>query len=280
MNVTSARVGAVFSGLNQLHGWRGRTVVVKYGGAAMQREDCKTSFAWDIVRLHSAGVRPVVVHGGGPQIDGLMRRLGLTPRFIGGLRVTDEDTMELVEMVLVGKINSDLVGRINQHGGRAIGLSGKDADLIVAHRHDADLGLVGDVDIVNADLLRLMLESGLIPVIAPVATGREGETYNVNADHVAASVAAALNAALLLELTDVPGVLDGDGHILRTVDRSSLEELARNGAVHGGMLPKMDAARRALDAGVASVRIADGRRPHALVLALLAPGGVGTEIAG
>ena len=270
-------LGAVLSGLNHLHAWRGRTVVVKYGGSAMQRPDLRTSFARDIVRLHAAGVRPIVVHGGGPQIDGLMRRLGMTPRFVGGLRITDEDTMELVEMVLVGKINSDLVGLINQHGGRAIGLSGRDADLIIAHRHSADLGLVGDVELVNADLVRLMVGSGLVPVIAPVATGRDGETYNVNADHVAAAVAAALTAAMLLELTDVPGVLDHDGRVLKSIDRAGLEQLARNGGIHGGMLPKVDAARQALDGGVASVRIADGRRPHALVLALIGPDG-GTEI--
>jgi acetylglutamate kinase len=209
-------VGAVLSGLNHLSLWRGRTVVIKYGGAAMGRAELRASFARDVAGLRAAGVHPVIVHGGGPQIDTLMRRVGKTPRFVDGLRVTDDETLELAEMVLVGRINPELVGLINQHGGHAIGLNGKDADLIVAHRRrhrrpngeSVDLGFVGDVESINPDPLRLLDGHGLIPVIAPIATGRDGATYNVNADHVAGMVAAALRAAVLLQLTDVPGILD------------------------------------------------------------------------
>jgi acetylglutamate kinase len=215
-----------------------------------------------------------------------MRRLGKTPRFVDGLRVTDDERMELVEMVLVGRINPELVGLINQHGSHAIGLNGKDSDLIVAHRRlhrrpngeSVDLGFVGDVESINPDPLRLLDGHGLIPVIAPIATGRDGATYNVNADHVAGMVAAALGAAVLLQLTDVPGILDRDGHPLDTVGRRGLERLVRARVVDGGMLPKVDAALSALDAGAARVRIVDGRRPHAVVLALLAGEGFGTEI--
>ena len=279
-------VSAVLTGLSHLSLWRGRIVVNKYGGAAMERADLRASFARDVARLHSAGIHPVIVHGGGPQIDALMRRLGKSPRFVDGLRVTDDETMELVEMVLVGRINPELVGLINQHGGHAVGLNGKDSDLIVAHRRlhrrpngeSVDLGLVGEIESINPDPLWLLDSHGLIPVIAPIATGRDGSTYNVNADHVAGIVAAALGAAVLLQLTDVPGILDRDGHPLELVSRRALERLVRARVVDGGMLPKIDAAVSALDRGTARVRIVDGRRPHAVVLALLAGQGLGTEI--
>ena len=279
-------VGAVLSGLSHLSGWRGRTVVIKYGGAATERAELRASFAQDVARLSAASIHPVVVHGGGPQIDTLMRRLGKTPRFVDGLRVTDDETLELVEMVLVGRINPELVGLINRHGGHAIGLNGKDSDLIVAHRRrhrrpsgeGADLGLVGDVESVNPDPIRLLHEHGLIPVIAPIATGRDGTTYNVNADHVAGMVAAALGAALLLVLTDVPGVLGRDGRPLDVVSQPALERLVRERVADGGMLSKVHAALRALDGGAARVRIIDGRQPHAVALALLAGKAPGTEI--
>jgi len=279
-------VGAVLSGLNHLGLWRGRTVVIKYGGAAIGRAELRASFARDVARLRAAGVHPVIVHGGGPQIDTLMRRLGKTPRFVDGLRVTDEEMLELVEMMLVGRINPELVGLINQHGGHAIGLNGKDSDLIVARRRphhlpdgpSVDLGFVGDVESINPDPLRILDGHGLIPVIAPIATGRDGATYNVNADHVAGMVAAALGAAVLLQLTDVPGILDRDGHPLEIVSRQALERLVRERVVSGGMLPKIDAALHALDGGAARVRIIDGHRPHAVGLALLGSEGLGTEI--
>ncbi len=280
------RVGVMLSGLNYLSLWRDRTVVIKYGGAAMGRDELRTSFARDVARLRAAGVHPVIVHGGGPQIDTLMRRLGKTPRFVDGLRVTDDETMELVEMVLVGRINPEIVGLINQHGGHAIGLNGKDSDPIVAHPRphrlpngeSVDLGFVGAVESINPDPLRLLDGHGFIPVIAPIATGRDGTTYNVNADHVAGMVAAALGAAVFLQLTDVPGILDREGHALDVVSRRDLERLVRERVVDGGMLPKIDAAMSALEGGVARVRIIDGRRPHAVVLALLAGEGFGTEV--
>jgi len=279
-------VGALLCGLNHLGLWRGRTVVIKYGGAAMGHPELHASFARDVARLDAAGIHPVVVHGGGPQIDTLMRRLHKSPRFVDGLRVTDEETMEIAEMVLVGRINPDLVGLINQHGAHAIGLNGKDSDLIVAHRRlhrrptgeTVDLGLVGDIESINAEPLRLLQSHGLIPVIAPIATGRDGATYNVNADHVAGMVAAALGAAVLLQLTDVAGILDRDGHLLDIVSRRDIERLIRERVAGGGMLPKVDAALGALDRGAARVRIVDGRRPHAVVMALIGGKGVGTEI--
>ena len=279
-------VSAVLSGLNQLSHWRGRTVVIKYGGAAMGCADLRVSFARDVARLYAAGVHLVVVHGGGPQIDVLMRRLGKNPRFVDGLRVTDQETMELVEMVLVGRVNPELVGLINQYGGHAIGLNGKDCDLIVAHRwphrrpngETVDLGFVGEVEAINPEPLRILDAHGLIPVIAPIATGRDGATYNVNADHVAGMVAAALGAAALIQLTDVPGILDRDGHALELVGRRDLERLVREHVTVGGKLPKVDAAVDALGHGAERVRIVDGRRPHAVVLALLGGKSHGTEI--
>jgi acetylglutamate kinase len=279
-------VGVVLNGLKHLGLWRGRTVVIKYGGAAMGHPDLRVAFARDVARLAAAGVHLIVVHGGGPQIDALMRRLGKTPRFVDGLRVTDEETIELVEMVLVGRINPELVGLINHEGGRAVGLNGKDSDLIIARRriHQRpngeciDLGCVGDVESINPDPIRLLDEHGLIPVIAPIATGHDGATYNVNADHVAGMIAAALGAAILLQLTDVPSILDAGGRPLDLVSRRGIERLVREQVAHGGMLPKVDAALTALDGGAARVRIIDGRQPHAVVLALLADRGVGTEI--
>src|SRR5262245_43678368 len=278
--------GAVLCGLNHLGQWRGHTVVIKYGGAAMGRPELQASFAHDVARLRAADIHPVIVHGGGPQIDALIRRLGNTARFADGLRVTDQDTLELVEMVLVGHINPELVGLINRHGGHAVGLNGKDSDLIVAHRRDhrrpsgerVDLGFVGDVESINPEPLWLMDDHGLIPVVAPIATGLDGATYNVNADHVAGMVAAAMGAAVLLQLTNVAGILDGDGNRLARVTRDELERLVRDRVVEGGMLPKVDAARQALDGGAARVRIVDGRHPHAVALALLGAKSVGTDI--
>ena len=232
-------VGALLSGLNHLGLWRGRTVVIKYGGAAMGRAELRACCARDVARLRAAGVHPVIVHGGGPQIHTPVRR-----------------------------INLELVRLINQHGGHAIGLNGKDSDLIVA----------GDVESINPEPLRLLDRHGLIPVIAPIATGRDGATYNVDADHVAGMVAAALGAAVLLQLTDLPGILDRDGHPIDIVSREALERLVRERVVSGGMLAKVDAALHALDGGAARVRIIDGRRPHAVGLALLGSEGLGTEI--
>ena len=279
-------LGAMLAGWHHLHACVGRTIVVKYGGAAMGRPELRASFAADIVRLQRAGVRPIVVHGGGPQIDALMRRVGKSPRFVDGLRVTDAETMELVEMVLAGTINSEVVALLNRHGGRAVGLTGKDAGLILAHREAhrlpsgeiVDLGLVGEIERVDAAPLEILEDHALIPVVAPIAAGRDGETYNVNADYVAAALAAAVHAVMLLQVTDVPGIRDAAGRLVRHLDRAGVERLVDTGVIDGGMRPKTDAALRALAGGVERVKIIDGRHPHAVALAVMNRLSTGTEI--
>ncbi|HSF05524.1 MAG TPA: acetylglutamate kinase [Methylomirabilota bacterium] len=266
--------------------FRGKTVVIKYGGAAMEQGDLKEPFALDVILLQLVGISPVIVHGGGPQIGALMKRLGKEPRFVGGMRVTDEETMDIVEMVLVGKINKEIVALINRHGGRAVGLSGKDADLIRARRRahrlpsgeEIDIGLVGEVEAVNAEPIRLLEEHGFIPVIAPVAVGDHGETYNVNADLVAGEVAAALSAEKLIHLTDVQGILDGAGRLVSTLARKEAERLMQEGVIEGGMLPKVESSLRALTGGSAKAHIVDGRVPHAILLEIFTREGIGTEI--
>jgi acetylglutamate kinase len=266
--------------------FRGKTVVIKYGGAAMEEADLKRSFALDVILLHLVGINPVIVHGGGPQIGALMKRLGKEPRFIGGMRVTDEETVEIVEMVLVGKVNKEIVGLINFHGGQAVGLSGKDGSLIRARRRphrlpsgeEVDIGLVGEVESVNAVPIRLLEEHGFIPVIAPVGVGVGGETYNINADLVAGDVAAALGAEKLIHLTDVQGILGDDGRLLSTLSRKEAERLMEEAVIDGGMLPKVESAVRALRGGTAKAHIIDGRVPHAILLELFTHEGIGTEI--
>ncbi len=266
--------------------FRGKTVVIKYGGGAMEQADLKRSFALDVILLHFVGINPVIVHGGGPQIGALMKRLGKEPQFVGGMRVTDEETVEIVEMVLVGKINKEIVGLINYHGGKAVGLSGKDGSLLRARRRphrltsgeEVDIGLVGEVESVNPDLIRLLEDHGFVPVIAPVGVGRGGETYNINADLVAGDVAAALGAEKLIHLTDVQGILGDDGHLLSTLNRKEAERLMDDKVIDGGMLPKVESSVRALRGGTAKAHIIDGRVPHAILLELFTREGIGTEI--
>ena len=266
--------------------FRGKTVVIKYGGAAMERADLKEPFALDVILLRLVGINPVIVHGGGPQIGALMKRLGKEPRFVGGMRVTDEETVEIVEMVLVGKINKQIVGLINHHGGKAVGLSGKDAGLLRARRRvhrlpsgeEVDLGLVGEVEAVNTEPIRLLEDNGFIPVIAPVGVGSAGETYNVNGDLVAGEIAAALGAEKLIHLTDVQGILDSSGRLVSTLSRKEAERLMGAGVIDGGMLPKVESSLRALEGGTAKAHIIDGRVPHAILLELFTREGVGTEI--
>jgi acetylglutamate kinase len=266
--------------------FRGKTVVIKYGGAAMERTDLKAPFALDVILLRLVGINPVIVHGGGPQIGALMKRLGKEPRFVGGMRVTDEETIEIVEMVLVGKINKEIVGLIGQHGGRAVGLSGKDANMLRARRRlhrtpdgqTVDIGLVGEVEAVDPEPIRLLEDHGFIPVIAPVGVGAAGETYNINADLVAGEVAAALKAEKLIHLTDVQGILDGSGTRLSTLGRRDAERLMKDGVIDGGMLPKVESSLRALEGGTAKAHIVDGRVPHAILLELFTREGIGTEI--
>jgi acetylglutamate kinase len=280
------RVEILLEALPYIREFRGKSVVIKYGGAAMEQADLKEPFALDVILLHLVGINPVIVHGGGPQIGSLMKKLGKEPQFIGGMRVTDAETVEIVEMVLVGKINKEIVGLINHHGGRAVGLSGKDANLLRARKRlhrtasgeDVDIGLVGAVEHVNTEPIRLLEERGFVPVIAPVGVGGKGETYNINADLVAGEVAAALGAEKLIHLTDVQGIKGTDGKLISTLSRKDAERLMQTSVIDGGMLPKVESALRALEGGTAKAHIIDGRVPHAILLELFTREGVGTEI--
>jgi acetylglutamate kinase len=283
---TPRPVEVLLEALPYIREFRGKSVVIKYGGAAMESDDLKAWFALDVVLLHLVGINPVIVHGGGPQIGALMKKLGKEPAFVGGMRVTDAETMEIVEMVLVGKINKEIVGLINHHGGRAVGLSGKDGDLLRArkrlHRTAAgdlvDIGLVGEVEAVSVEPIRLLEERGFVPVIAPVGVGERGESYNINADIVAGEVAAALGAEKLIHLTDVQGIKDTGGRLISTLSRKEAERLMQAGVIDGGMLPKVESALRALEGGTAKAHIVDGRVSHAILLELFTREGVGTEI--
>ena len=280
------RAEILIEALPYIRAFQGKTLVIKYGGAAMEQADLKEQFAKDVLLLRLVGIRPVIVHGGGPQIGALMKRLGKEPRFVGGMRVTDEETVQIVEMVLVGKINMEIVGLINLHGGRAVGLSGKDASLLRARKRlhrlpdgtSADIGLVGEVEAVNPEPIRLLEESGFIPVIAPVGVGEAGETYNINADLVAGDVAAALFAEKLIHLTDVTGINGEDGRLVSTLTKRDAERLIKAGVIDGGMLPKVESSLRALTGGAQKAHIIDGRVPHAILLEVLTKEGIGTEI--
>jgi acetylglutamate kinase len=286
IDTPSRRAQILIDALPYLRAFRGKTLVVKYGGAAMEQVDLKEQFAKDVLLLRLVGIRPVIVHGGGPQIGALMKRLGKEPRFVGGMRVTDEDTMEIVEMVLVGKINKAIVGLINHHGGRAVGLSGKDGNLIRARRRLhrtadgelVDIGLVGEVESVDPEPIRVLEEHGFIPVIAPIGVGSGGETYNINADLVAGEVAAALAAEKLIHLTDVPGIAGDGGRLISTLTQHAAERLIKAGVIDGGMLPKVESSLRALAGGAQKAHIIDGRVPHAILLEVLTTEGIGTEI--
>jgi acetylglutamate kinase len=264
----------------------GQTVVIKYGGSAMERPGLRDLFSRDIALVRTLGIRPVVVHGGGPQIDRLMKRLGKNPHFIDGLRVTDDETMDIVEMVLAGSINKEIVGAIGAHGGRAVGLCGGDARLIRADRRhhvlpdgrDIDLGRVGDVKAMDPEPLELLQEHGFVPVLAPLGIGPKGELLNINADLVAGEVAAALGAVKVIFLSDVPGIRGRDGRLLHHVTLSEIAALAREGVIEGGMLPKVEACARALKGGVRCAYIVDGRLPNALLLKLFTHTGLGTEV--
>jgi acetylglutamate kinase len=271
--------------------FRGKTFVIKYGGNAMIDENLKQGFARDVVLMRFIGINPVVVHGGGPQIGKTMERMGKKPTFVSGQRVTDEETMDIVEMVLGGKVNKEIVNLINQAGGKAVGLTGKDGGLIQARKlkmtkksgetgeaEIIDVGLVGEVTEVRPEALTTLEQGGFIPVIAPVGAGENGETYNINADLVAGAVAGALKAEKLILLTDQAGILDNDKNLISTLNKKKVETLVRAGVIAGGMLPKTKSCFEALDAGCAKVHIIDGRVPHALLLEIFTKEGVGTEI--
>jgi acetylglutamate kinase len=263
----------------------GKTIVIKYGGNAMEDDSLKSSFARDVVLMKLVGLNPVVVHGGGPQIDELLSRLGKGREFINGMRVTDAETMKIVEMVLGGQVNKEIVALINQHGGRAIGMTGKDDGLIRARKlatsHNGkavDLGFVGEVAAVRPEAIRHLEDGGFIPVIAPVGVDDEGRSYNINADLVAGKLASVLKAEKLILLTNTAGVLDPQGKVLTGLSYQQVDELIANGTIHGGMLPKIGCALDAVKSGVKSAHIIDGRVQHAVLLELFTDTGVGTLI--
>ncbi|MFH1092228.1 MAG: acetylglutamate kinase [Pseudomonadota bacterium] len=276
--------------LPYLRRFANKTFVIKYGGHAMVDEELKKCFAQDVVLLKYVGINPVVVHGGGPQIGRFLKRLNIESTFVQGMRVTDGETMDVVEMVLVGKVNKEIVGLINQHGGRAVGLSGKDGGLIRARKMKVvrqegdmppeiiDIGLVGEVEAIDQGLLQVMNRDNFIPVLAPVGVGADGETYNINADLVAGHVAAALKAEKLILLTDVEGVLDKKGELISSIRLSQIEEFKEKGIITGGMLPKLDCCLQAVSGGVKKAHIIDGRKPHAVLLEVFTDQGIGTQV--
>ncbi len=267
-----------------------KTIVIKYGGHAMVDEELKAGFAKDVILLKYIGLNPVIVHGGGPQIGQVLKRMNIQSTFVSGMRVTDSETMDVVEMVLVGKVNKEIVSLINQNGGRAVGLSGKDGGLILAEkmhivRQEGDLppeiidiGQVGQVKAIDTDILEVMKRDNFIPVIAPVGVGEHGETYNINADLVAGRVAAALGAEKLILLTDVDGVLDKEGRLISSIPVEEIEDLKNRGIVGGGMIPKLTCCADALAGGVRKAHIIDGRKLHAVLLEIFTDQGIGTQI--
>ncbi len=271
--------------------FKGKTVVIKYGGNAMVDNGLKNSFARDIVLMKLVGINPVVVHGGGPQIGKLLERLGKSTEFVQGMRVTDSETMDVVEMVLGGLVNKDIVNLINQHGGGAVGLTGKDGGLIYARKLKVtkdvpeleapeiiDIGHVGEVESIDASVVDMVVNGGFIPVIAPIGIGGEGESYNINADLVAGKIAEVLQAEKLILLTNTEGLLDKSGSLLTGLSAARVAELEADGTIHGGMLPKIRCALDAVNAGVNSSHIIDGRVQHAVLLELFTDEGVGTLI--
>jgi acetylglutamate kinase len=267
--------------------FHGKTIVIKYGGNAMVDEDLKSSFARDVVLMKSVGMNPIVVHGGGPQIGNTLDKIGKESEFIGGMRVTDSETMDVVEMVLGGLVNKEIVNLIHQHGGHSIGLTGKDGRLITAKKlkqnivqtsEIIDLGHVGKVDKIDTSVIDLLLEGDFIPVIAPIGVGEDGFSYNINADLVAGSIAEALNAEKLILLTNTAGLLDSDDNLLTGLNAKSVDKLIKDGVIFGGMLPKIGCALSAVNNGVKSTHIIDGRVAHAVLLEVFTDSGVGTLI--
>lgn len=265
----------------------GKTFVFKFGGHAMLDDRLKENFARDVILLWYIGLKPVIVHGGGPQIDDLLKQLGKESRFVDGLRVTDEKTMDVVEMVLVGKINKEIVGLINHLGGKAVGISGKDGKLMMAKKVEVmdreggdilDMGRTGDIVSADTKIIKTLEQNHFIPVIAPVAVGDDGQAFNVNADVAAAKIALSLKAEKLIMLTDVDGVLDKDGKLISGIRSSEVEDLISTGVIRGGMIPKVRHAVDAVSHGVKKCHIIDGRIPHAVLLEIFTSEGVGTEI--
>jgi len=269
----------------------GMTIVIKYGGHAMVDDQLKADFARDITLMKFIGMNPVVIHGGGPQINKVLDQMGIQHKFVKGMRLTDEATMDVVEMVLGGKVNKDIVAQINQQGGKAVGLSGKDGGLIrakklhIVYQEDEnkppeiiDPGLVGEVTQINPGIINTLSQQGFVPIIAPVGAGDSGETYNINADLVAGSVAAALSAKRLIFLTDVDGVLNSSGELISSIDVEKINRMMKEKTISGGMIPKIEYALKALKNGVEKAHIINGRKRHALLLELFTDKGIGTEV--
>jgi acetylglutamate kinase len=269
----------------------GKTVVVKYGGNAMETDEIKNSFARDIVLMKLVGINPVVVHGGGPQIGDLLKRIGKESRFVDGMRVTDSETMDVVEMVLGGLVNKDIVNLINSNGGKAVGLSGKDAQLIRAKKLQVtrmtpdmqapeiiDIGQVGEVESINTDIVDMLVKGDFIPVIAPIGVGEDGTSFNINADLVAGKMAEVLKAEKLMLLTNISGLQDKQGNVLTGLTTAQVDALIADGTIYGGMLPKIRCALEAVQGGATSAHIIDGRVPHAVLLEIFTNEGVGTLI--
>ncbi len=296
MNRLIKKANILIEALPYIRTFRGKTVVIKYGGNAMTESSLKDRFAQDVVLLKYVGINPVIIHGGGPQIDKMLDRLGIESKFLYGVRITTEAAMEVVEMVLAGKINMEITDLINRHGGSAVGLSGKDGGLILSKpltvkawaetlERDFDeeeaasnFGFVGDIEKVDPSLIHKLQEDHYIPVIAPIGTDREGNTYNINADLVAGAIAGALRAEKLLMMTDIKGIRDANGRHLSTVSRKDVQRMVKRGTITEGMLPKVHACLDALEHGVGKAHIIDGRIPHAILLEVFTRKGIGTEI--
>ncbi len=293
MKHAEKKAGTIVEALPYIQAFYGKTIVIKYGGNAMINEDLKQKVMEDVSLMKYVGMQPVIVHGGGPDITQFLKKVGKKSDFVSGLRVTDEETVEIAEMVLDGKVNSNIVNLLNKRGVRAVGLSGKDAGLIKAtkkmatvydeegNKEKVDIGYVGQVDSIDASILRDLLDMDYIPVIAPIGVGEDGESYNINADYVAAEIAGALKAEKLLFMTDIEGVYkdfeDKDSFISSLTDVEAREYI-KTGIISGGMIPKVEACLRSLDAGTQKVHIIDGRQPHAIILELLTEQGIGTQV--
>ena len=286
-----AKAKTLVTALPFMKRYAGRTFVIKYGGHAMGDPEAAREFAEDVVLLGAVGINVVVVHGGGPQIGAMLKKLGVESSFIDGLRVTDKQTAEIAEMVLSGAINKELVGWINKAGGRAVGISGKDGGMVTARKVERtrkiegsaieeaiDLGFVGEPEHVDTRIIETSVASGLIPVIAPIGADKDGQTYNINADTMAGAVAAALGAARLLLLTDVPGVLDKQGGLLTDLFPDDVDRLARDGTITGGMIPKLETCVQAVEAGCEAAVVLDGRVPHAMLIEIFTERGAGTIV--
>ena len=285
------KANVLLEALPYIKAFGGKTVIIKYGGSAMVNEKLRSNFAQDVILLRYIGIKPVIVHGGGPQIGEVLSKMGIKSKFVKGHRVTDDETMDIVEMVLGGKVNKEIVALIHQHGGKAVGLTGKDGMLITAEKMTIfyqedenkppeiiDPGMVGNVSNINPDIIHTLTAKGFIPVIAPVGVGKNSETYNINADLVASKVASALNAERLILVTDVEGVLDTDKKLVSSMDAAAIQKMIEAGQIKGGMIPKVECALDAVKNGVKKSHIINGKLSHAVLLELFTNSGIGTQV--